>query len=89
MIKSLKSQQRFKSECNNVYTKQINKISLSSNDDRRFDKTFDKIITYSKHTDLKVAIYSRSSIQNTNNRRFRILKNKFTTEFNRKPARHL
>ena len=47
MIKSLKSQQRFKSECNNVYTKQINKISLSSNDDRRFDKTFDKIITYS------------------------------------------
>ena len=46
MIKSLKSQQRFKSECNNVYTKQINKISLSSNDDRRL-QTFDKIITYS------------------------------------------
>ena len=39
----LKSQQeRFKSDHHNVYTKQINKIALSSNDDerlQRFDKT--------------------------------------------------
>ena len=31
----LKSQQRFKSEGHNVYTEQINKITLSSNDDKR------------------------------------------------------
>ena len=31
----LKSQQRFKSDFHNVYTEQINKISLSSNDDKR------------------------------------------------------
>ena len=42
----LKSQQRFKSECHNVYTEQVNKIFLSSNDDKRL-QTFDKITTYS------------------------------------------
>ena len=31
----LKSQQRFKSEANNVYTGEVNKIALSSNDDKR------------------------------------------------------
>ena len=31
----LKSQKRFKSDCHNVYTEQINKIALSSNDDKR------------------------------------------------------
>ena len=31
----LKSQQRFKSDYHNVYTEQINKIALSSNDDKR------------------------------------------------------
>ena len=31
----LKSQQRFKSDHHNGYTEQINKISLSSNDDKR------------------------------------------------------
>ena len=41
----LKSQQRFKSDCHNVYTEQINKIALSSNDDKRL-QTFDKIATY-------------------------------------------
>ena len=41
----LKSQQRFKSDCHNVYTEQINKIALSSNDVKRL-QTFDKIITY-------------------------------------------
>ena len=42
---TLKSQQRFKSDCHNVYTEQINKIALSGNDDKR-SKTFDKITTY-------------------------------------------
>ena len=41
----LKAQQRFKSDCHNVYTEQINKIRLSSNDDERLE-TFDKITTY-------------------------------------------
>ena len=41
----LKSQQRFKGDCYNVYTEQINKIALSSNDDKRL-QTFDKITTY-------------------------------------------
>ena len=31
----LKSQQRFKSDYHNVQTEQINKIALSSNDDKR------------------------------------------------------
>ena len=31
----LKSQQRFKRERHNVYTEEINKITLSSNDDKR------------------------------------------------------
>ena len=31
----LKSQQRFKSERHDVYTEKVNKISLSSNDDKR------------------------------------------------------
>ena len=30
----LKLQQRFKSDCHNVCTEQINKIALSSNDDK-------------------------------------------------------
>ena len=38
----LKSQQRFKSEAHNVYTKETNKIALSSNDDKRL-QTFDRI----------------------------------------------
>ena len=41
----LKSQQRFKSDHHDVYTEQINKIALSSNDDKRL-QTFDKITTY-------------------------------------------
>ena len=31
----LKTQQRFKSERHNVFTEEINKISLSSNDDKK------------------------------------------------------
>ena len=41
----LKSQQTFKSDYHNVYTEQINKITLSSNDDKRL-QTFNKITTY-------------------------------------------
>ena len=41
----LKQQQRFKSDYHNVYTEQISKTALSSNDDKRL-QTFDKITTY-------------------------------------------
>ena len=41
----LKLQQGFKGDHHNVYTKQINKIPLSSNDDNRL-QTFVKITTY-------------------------------------------
>ena len=45
----LKSQQRFKSDHHNVYTEQINKIALSSNDDERL-QTFDRITTHPYRT---------------------------------------
>ena len=41
----LKSQQRFKRDHHNVYTEQINKVALSSNNDKRL-QAFDKITTY-------------------------------------------
>ena len=41
----LKSQQRFKSDHHNVYTKKINKIALSSNDDKKL-QTSDRMKTY-------------------------------------------
>ena len=41
----LKSQQRFKSERHDVYTEEINKIALSSNDNKRL-QTFDRITSY-------------------------------------------
>ena len=41
----LKSQKRFKSDAPNLFTEEINKISLSSNDDKRL-QTFDRITSY-------------------------------------------
>ena len=41
----LKSQQRFKSEAHNVYTEEVNKIVLSSNDDNKL-QTYDRITSY-------------------------------------------
>ena len=41
----LKSQQRFKSERHDVYTEEINKIALSSNEDKRL-QTLDRITLY-------------------------------------------
>ena len=40
-----RSQQRFKSDHNKVYTEEVNKIALSSNDDKRI-QTFDKVTIY-------------------------------------------
>ena len=39
------SQQRFKSDHHNVYTEEVNKIALNSNDYKRL-QTFDRVRTY-------------------------------------------
>ena len=41
----LKSQLRFKSDHHNVYTEEVNKIALNSNDDKRLE-TYDRFTTY-------------------------------------------
>ena len=41
----LKSQQRLKSDHQKVYTEEVNKIALSSDDDKRL-KTFNRVTTY-------------------------------------------
>ena len=41
----IKSQLRFKNDYHDVYTEEVNKIALSSNDDKRIP-TFDKVTTY-------------------------------------------
>ena len=57
----VKSQQRFKSDYNNVYTDQINKIALSSNDDKRL-QLYNKITTYPYGTNaFKVCKYEMLS----------------------------
>ena len=41
----LRSQLRFKSDLHNVYTEEVNKIALNSNDDKRL-QTIDRVTTY-------------------------------------------
>ena len=41
----MRSQLRFKSDLDNVYTEEINNIALNSNDDKRL-QTFDGVTTY-------------------------------------------
>ena len=47
----LSSQQRFRSDHHRVYTEEVNKIALSSNDDKRI-QTYDKITTYPYGTNI-------------------------------------
>ena len=46
-----RSQQRFRSDHHKVYTEKVNKIALSSNDDKRI-QTFDKVTTYPSGTNV-------------------------------------
>ena len=41
----LKSQRRFRSDHHDVYTEEVNKIALNSNDDKRL-QTFGRVATY-------------------------------------------
>ena len=45
----LRSQLRFKSDHHDVYTEEVNKITLTSNDDKRL-QTFDRVTTYPYET---------------------------------------
>ena len=47
----LRLQQRFRSDHHRVYTEEVNKIALSSNDDKRI-QTYDKITTYPYGTNI-------------------------------------
>ena len=47
----LKSQQRFKSYNHDVYTEEVNKIALSSDDDKRL-QPFDRVTTYPYETNV-------------------------------------
>ena len=42
---TIKSEQRFRSNNHRLYTEEVNKIALSSNDDKRF-QTFYKVTTF-------------------------------------------
>ena len=61
----LRSQQRFKSDLHTIYTEDVNKIAISSHDDKRL-QTFDKIKTYPYGTNaFKVCQISRQHQKNT------------------------
>ena len=47
----IRSQQRFRSDHHKVCTEEVNKIALSSNDDKRI-QTFDKVITFPYGTNI-------------------------------------
>ena len=61
----LKSQLRFKSDLHIVYTEEVNKIAISSNDNKRL-QTFDKITTYPYGTNaFKVCESEMIAVKNT------------------------
>ena len=60
----LKPQQRFKSERHNIFSEEINKIALSSNDDKRI-QSIDLIETYAYGTK-KVLVSDKEEIKCSN-----------------------
>ena len=63
--KLLKTQQRFKSEWHNAFTEEINKISFSSNDDKR-KQSIDSIETYAYETNKDDLISKKEEIKCNN-----------------------
>ena len=57
----LKSQQRFKSDHHKVYTEEVNKIALSSDDDKRL-QTFNRVTTYPYGTPVVKACESKMMV---------------------------
>ena len=51
----IRSQQRFRSYNHNVYTEEVNKITLSSNDDKGM-QTFDRVTTYPYGTNVLTCV---------------------------------
>ena len=49
----LKPQQKFKSDHHKVYTEEVNKIALSSDDDKRL-QTFNRVTTYPYGSEMMV-----------------------------------
>ena len=68
----LRSQQRFRSDHHKVYAEEVNKIALSSNDDKRI-RTFDKVTTYPYGTNVFMVCKNEM-----------LLKNKFSDKLNSK-----
>ena len=58
-----RSQQRFRSDHHKVYTEEVNKIALSSNDDKRI-QTFDKITTYPNGTNVSMVCKNQILLKN-------------------------
>ena len=59
----LRSQRRFRSDHHKVYTEEVNKIALSSNDDKRI-QSFDKVTTYRYGTNAFVVCKNEMSLKN-------------------------
>ena len=60
----IRSQQRFRSYNHKVYTEEVNKIALSSNDDKRI-QTYDKVTTFPYGTNVFKVCESEMLLQNT------------------------
>ena len=61
----IRSQQRFKSDHHQIYNEEINKIALSSNDDKRI-QTFDSITTYPYGTNAFMVCENEMILKNKN-----------------------
>ena len=59
----IRSQQRFRSDHHRVYTEEVNKIALSSNDDQKI-QTFDKVTTFSYGTNVFKVCESEMILKN-------------------------
>ena len=58
-----RSQQRFRSDHHKVYTEEVNKIALSSNDDKRI-QTFDMVTTYPYDTNVFMVCKNEMLLKN-------------------------